>query len=319
MYIGRVTYMGIPNIQNQTKIVNHDLSQFDQSRIGRFNTATIKETAIFNGVGIHTGSPTTLRVHPAESGTGLILRSQSPSLGSIRISPENVTETTQAVTLSNGNFSVHTIEHVLCALAVAGITDAVLELDGSEIPILDGAAGELYRGIMAAGILESNTPVEPIRLSAPVWVVKDDKYLVAIPADELQVTYTVDFPHPDLRAKTYHGRLNSEIMQSEIIEARTFGFLKDIEEFRKRGLGQGASLENAVVLTDDGYLNDSLRYSDECLRHKVLDLVGDLYLLGRPLQAHIIAFRAGHALDVALSRNILAALANDELSQRRLS
>lgn len=287
------------------------------NRIGRQNRCTVAETVSFTGTGIHTAGATTLRIHPAAPGTGLILQSTSPSLGIIPISPLSVTETAQAVTLSNGSWKVHTVEHVLCAMAVAGITDAILELDGTEIPILDGAAGELYRGIMAAGVQESDVVVEPIRLSAPVWVVKDDKYLVAIPADDFRVTYTIDFPHPELKGKTYHGLLNSEIMEQEVLEARTFGFLKDVEELRKRGLGMGASLENAVVLTDTGYLNDDLRYPDECLRHKVLDLIGDLYLLGRPLMAHIIAFRAGHALDVALGRNIIANLSGDELAGRR--
>ena len=288
-------------------------------RIGAQNRSTVAETITFSGTGIHTAGITTLRVHPAASGTGLILRSSSASNGMIPISPLSVTQTTQAVTLSNGFFQVHTVEHILCALAVAGVTDAVLELDGTEIPILDGAAGEFYRGIEASGVESFDEAVEPIKLTAPVWVVKDDKYLVAIPADEFRVTYTIDFPHPDLHGKTYHGVLNSEIMETEILEARTFGFLKDIEELRKHGLGMGASLENAVVLTETGYLNEELRYSDECLRHKVLDLVGDLYLLGRPLLAHVIAFRAGHALDVALGRNILANLTGDELMGRRNS
>ncbi len=287
------------------------------NRPGRLNRSTVAETVSFTGTGIHTAGQTTLRIHPAPAGTGLLLQSTSPSHGIIPISPLSVTETAQAVTLSNGAWKVHTVEHVLCALAVAGVTDAILELDGTEIPILDGAAGELYRGIMAAGIDEFDVAVEPIRLSAPVWVVKDDKYLVAIPADDFSVTYTIDFPHPDLKGQTYHGQLNSEILANEILDARTFGFLKDVEELRKRGLGMGASLDNAVVLTETGYLNDDLRYPDECLRHKVLDLVGDLYLLGRPLMAHVIAFRAGHALDVALGRNILANLAGDELADRR--
>lgn len=300
-----------------SEVANARSAERPETFVGRHNRATVRRSVEFRGPGIHKGDIAVLRILPADPGTGLIFESTDPSLGSIPVSPNAVISTAQAVTLGNGAWQVHTVEHVLAALSVHGITDAILELSGNEVPILDGSADEFYRGIQAVGVEESDVPVEPIRLTAPSWIVRHDKYLIAVPADEFRVTYTIDFPHPDLKGKTYTGPMNSQIMEDEIIDARTFGFLHEIEELRRRGLAQGGTLDNAIVLTETGYVNNDLRYPDECVRHKVLDLMGDLYLLGRPLLAHIIAFRAGHALDVALGQEILANLQMDELRNKR--
>ena len=159
--------------------------------------------------------------------------------------------------------------------------------------------------------------MEALQLSNPVWVIENDRYVVALPSDHFKVTYTIDYPHPMLRGQTMTLGLNAENLIEDVLPARTFGFLRDVEELRKRGLIQGGSLDNAVVLTEDGYLNDDLRFEDECLRHKILDLVGDLYLLGRPLKAHIVAFRAGHSLDISLGKKIQTRIAMDELATRK--
>lgn len=301
----------------QTEIARTRSAERPDHYVGRTHRATVRQTVEFRGPGIHTGGTAILRIHPAEIGTGLVFQSTDPSLESIPVSPNAVVSTAQAVTLGNGAWQVHTVEHVLAALSVHGVTDAILELNGSEVPILDGSAAEFHRGIQAAGVDVSDETIEPIRLTAPAWIVRHDKYLIAVPADEFRVTYTIDFPHPDLKGKTFTGPLNSQIMEDEIIDARTFGFLHEIEELRRRGLAQGGTLDNAIVLTETGYVNSDLRYPDECVRHKVLDLMGDLYLLGRPLLAHIIAFRAGHALDVALGQEILANIELDELKSKR--
>ena len=285
--------------------------------IGRANQATIASDATIRGLGLHSGDPVNLRIFAAEPGTGMVFRAGHGQTGDIPVSPFHVVDTVHAVTLGNWDRKIATVEHLMCALAVAGVTDAIFELDGPEIPILDGSALPFYEAIMAAGIVESAVPVEPIVINSPIWVVQKDKYIIALPHPGFRVTYAIAFAHPELRGQSFSQDLDSEICRTDLLAARTFGFYKEVEQMRARGLARGASLENAVVLTEDGYLNESLRYQDECIRHKVLDLIGDLYLLGRPLQAHIIASRAGHSLDVALDRNILEALSLDELAARR--
>ncbi len=291
--------------------------KYASNRPGGINRATISESLQISGIGLHSGKTVNLGLHPAEAGTGLIFRASGNQEGDIKVNPFNVADTQQAVTLGNGNWSISTIEHVMCALAIAGITDLYLEIDAPEIPILDGSAKPFYEAIMATGVSDLGIPVEPIQLAVPTWVVEEDKYIIALPHDGFRVTYGIDFDHPLLRGQSYSEELNSEVFVQELLGARTFGFLKDAEALKAKGLALGASEDNAVILTEDGFVNESLRYQDECVRHKVLDLVGDLYLLGRPLNAHIIASKAGHKLDVALARNVLNALSMNELALKR--
>lgn len=279
--------------------------------------ATVRGIVHLDGVGLHSGEITNLWIKPAPAGTGLIFRHRQNGT-TIEVSPFNAVDTRQAVTLSNRSWKVQTVEHLLAALAALGITDAVLELDSNEIPILDGSSQIFCEEIQKVGVRSLGVSLEPIRLSSAVWVVEDDRYVVALPSDTFQVTCTIDFPHPELKGKTLTMALEGETFLKEIASARTFGFVKDVEALRAKGLIKGASLDNAVVLTEDGYMNpEGLRYPDECVRHKILDIVGDLYLLGRPLLAHVIAFRGGHGLDVALGRLILQRAAMDELAARR--
>ncbi len=290
---------------------------FASNYVGRFYRATIEREVELNGIGLHTGLNTTLRLIPAKPHTGIIFRN-SKTKEIIEANPYNVKSTINAVSLSNGSWSVHTVEHLLCALATSGISDIIIELDREEIPILDGSSIEFYDAIQDAGVMEyQNISIEPIKILNPVWVVSEDKYIIAIPSEEFKITYTIHYEHPDLKGRSIHITLNSNVVEKEILKARTFGFLKDVEYLKQKGLIKGASLKNAVVLTEDGYLNSDLRYPDECIRHKVLDLIGDLYLLNRPIIAHIIALRSGHTLDVALSKNILNHIQKDALKLRR--
>lgn len=285
-------------------------------RIGRVNRATVAREVNIEGTGIHTGEKGQILLKPAEAGTGLIFRGTGSRIGDIPVSPFYAQDGVQAVTLGNRHWQIKTVEHLLCAMAAAGISDCIMETTMGEVPILDGSSLPFYEKIMEAGVQELDEAMEPLQLSNPVWVIENDRYVVALPSEEFKVTYTIDYPHPMLRGQTMTLQLNAENLIDDVLPARTFGFLKDVEELRKRGLIQGGSLENAVVLTDDGYLND-LRFDDECIRHKILDLVGDLYLLGRPLKAHIVAFRAGHSLDIALAKKIQTRIAMDELASRK--
>ncbi|MCB1324666.1 MAG: UDP-3-O-[3-hydroxymyristoyl] N-acetylglucosamine deacetylase [Spirochaetales bacterium] len=277
---------------------------------------TVAQIATLRGQGIHSGEQVTLRIRPAACGTGLVFISEKHR-SQVAVSPFHVVGTTNAVTLGNREWHVQTVEHLLAALAAAGISDALLEVDAPEIPIMDGSSEPFYQAVQDAGIVEYEEQLEPIRLHTPVWVVDGEKYLVALPDDQLRVTYSIDFNHPLLKGQTISMDLGGDRLAREILPARTFGFLKDVEAMKAKGLIKGGSIENAIVLTDDGYLNESLRFEQECVRHKVLDLIGDLYLLGRPLIAHLIASRAGHALDVALGRKIYTQVAMNELQQRK--
>ncbi|GIX42473.1 MAG: UDP-3-O-acyl-N-acetylglucosamine deacetylase [Leptospiraceae bacterium] len=289
---------------------------YAKNYIGRYYRATIQNEIHLKGIGLHTGLDTNIYLIPAKENTGIIFRNFHTK-EEIKADPFHVKSTVNAVTLSNGNWEVHTVEHLMCALATAGITDIIIELDREEVPILDGSSKEFYDAIQEAKVIESIIPLEPIKIINPVWVVSQDKYMIAVPSDEFKVTYTIHYDHPDLRGRSLHISLNSQVVEKEILQARTFGFLKDVEYLRSKGLIKGASIDNAVVLTEDGYLNSNLRYPDECIRHKVLDLIGDLYLLNRPIIAHIIAFRTGHTMDIALAKNILNHIENNQFLKKK--
>jgi len=291
--------------------------QLSATHPGLTRRATVRGIVHIQGIGLHSGEEANLWIKPAPAGTGLIFQNRHHK-STIQVSPFNAVDTRQAVTLSNKIWRVQTVEHVLAALAAAGVSDAILELDQQEVPILDGSSRIFFDEVHRVGVRELGADLEPIRLANPVWFVDGDRYIVALPSNQFKVTCTIDFPHPDLRGQTITMDLDGKTFAEEIISARTFGFMKDVEALRAKGLIKGASPDNAVVLTDDGYLHpEGLRFRDECIRHKVLDLVGDLYLMGRPLHAHVIACRGGHGLDVAIARLILQKAAMDELSTRR--
>lgn len=276
---------------------------------------TVAGPVHLEGAGLHSGEIVHLTIEPAPAGTGLVFRNTDADLGDIPVTPFQVTETLNAVTLSNKKWRVQTVEHLLAALATLGLTDLILTLDAEEVPILDGSSQVFYDALVGE-TQDLDESIEPIRLANAAWVVDGDKYLVALPHDGLRVTYSIDYNHPMLRGKSMTIDLDPDVLAREILPNRTFGFLRDVEALRAKGLIKGAGLENAVVLTEEGSLNE-MRHPEECIRHKILDLIGDLYLLGRPLQAHIIASKAGHALDVALARKILTSSAMDELGRRR--
>ncbi len=278
---------------------------------------TVQDELTVAGIGLHSGETVSMRLIPAPAGTGLIFRNKDASLGEIEVNPFKVVNTLNAVTVSNGKWHVQTIEHLLAGLATAGITDLYIELDSSEIPIMDGSSQKFYEAVLEAGVREFEDVLEPIRLTNAVWVVEGDKYLVALPHDSFRVSYNIDYNHPLLRGKSITIDLDESVLADEILPARTFGFLRDVEMLKSKGLIKGGSIDNAIVLTEDGVLNEDLRYPEECIRHKVLDLVGDLYLLGRPIHAHVIASKAGHGLDVALARRILTQVSVDELARKR--
>ena len=281
--------------------------------------ASLRSTLKMEGIGLHSGKRVRLKMEPASPGTGIVFHNQSKSKGKILLSPLNVVSTFNATSLSNGKWHLQTVEHLLAALYGAGITDLHIILDQPqervEIPILDGSAYPWYEALTQTGIEHSQIELQPVIIHTPVWVVEGDKYLIALPQDHLSVHYSIDYEHPLLSKKSLYIEFDEGAkIAEEILPARTFGFFKEVEQMKSQGLIKGGSIDNALVLTEEGYMNKKLRFSDECLRHKVLDLLGDLYLLGAPLKAHLIAFKAGHTLDISLARKILECMQGDELA-----
>ncbi len=279
---------------------------------------TVKNTIKLQGIGLHSGKTVHLSIHPSQSGTGLKFLHTTPSKSTlISVHVDQVIDTGNAVTLGKEGVKVQTIEHLMAALHTLGITDALIEIDSQEVPIMDGSALPFVDALTATGAVSFKETIEPIKVNNPIWVVEGDKYLILLPSDELKVTYNIDFNHPLLRGQSLSTTLSASTLQNEILPARTFGFLKDVELLQSKGLALGGSLDNAVVLTEDGYLNDALRFENECIRHKVLDLIGDLAVLGRPFIGHLIASKAGHGLDISLAKCILEQERTNEIGNYR--
>lgn len=210
-----------------------------------------------------------------------------------------------ATCLAKDDVRIETVEHLLAALAALRIDNVLVELDAAEVPIMDGSAAPFIYLIHEAGVRSLSRARSCLRIKRPLTVGVDGREVAVYPADSLRITYTIQFNHPLLRYQYYSLAMDEASFIEEIAPARTFGFLKDVELMRQNGLALGGSLDNAVVLGETGVLNNPLRFPDEFVRHKILDILGDLSLLGRPLLAHVVAARAGHALHTEMVRRII--------------
>ncbi len=266
---------------------------------------TLAQPVEIEGVGLHSGSPTRLSILPSGPDKGIVFVWGDRGGLEIPASHRYLKGSSLATTLSRGSASVSTVEHLLSALHGLGVDNARIELHGSEVPILDGSASPFAEPILAAGLRTLRVPRRYLTLTRPISASLGDKEILALPANDLQVTYAIDFPHSAIGYQALTARITESAYASSIAPARTFCLLRDVEEMQRAGLAQGGSLANAVVVGDDGVLNRSLRFPDEFVRHKVLDLIGDLALLGSRLRAHVIAFKGGHRLHAALVSRIL--------------
>jgi UDP-3-O-[3-hydroxymyristoyl] N-acetylglucosamine deacetylase len=267
---------------------------------------TLAGPVSFEGVGVHSGRPVRLRLLPAQA-PGIVFRridleNAEMSLAAARVEARNST------ILEGDRFSVRTVEHLLSALWVPGIDSLTVELDADEIPIMDGSAEPFARALQAAGVAVLPSSRGALKVVRP-FLLEDEGATIAFappgPESDLDITYTIDFPHPSIGGQTLRRPLRWDVYVREIAPARTFGFFKDVEAFRAKGLALGSSLENSIVLNDTGVMNGPLRFPDEFVRHKILDLAGDLALLGRPLRARVVASKAGHRLHVQAVRHLL--------------
>jgi UDP-3-O-[3-hydroxymyristoyl] N-acetylglucosamine deacetylase len=266
---------------------------------------TLRRAISCAGIGLHSGRKVGLTLKPAPAGHGI--RFQRVDLGGAEIpaSVEHVRGVSYATGLAHGEARVETVEHLLAALVSQGIDNVLVELSQPEVPIMDGSAAPFIYLIQEAGTRKLTAPRRVLKVRRPVRLEQGDKQISLFPADGFRVTYTISFDHPLIRQQSRTVDLTPDVFAEEIAPARTFGFLKEVEMLRQRGLALGGSLDNAVVLGETGPLN-TLRFDDEFVRHKILDAVGDLALVGAPISGHLVVHRGGHALHTAFGQHLLA-------------
>jgi UDP-3-O-[3-hydroxymyristoyl] N-acetylglucosamine deacetylase len=266
---------------------------------------TLRRSVSCKGIGLHSGNKVTLSLKPAPADHGI--RFQRTDLGGLEI-PATVTHLggiQYQTGLTREAVSVETVEHLLAALTALGIDNVIVELNHPEVPIMDGSSAPFVYLITEAGVKRLQAPRRYLKVLRPISLTNGDKRIALYPSDHFKVTYSISFDHPLLRHQSRTMRITEETFVEEIAPARTFGFLKEVEMLRQRGLALGGSLDNAIVLGETGVLNNALRFEDEFVRHKILDVIGDLSLVGYPVVGHLVAHRGGHALHTAFAAKIL--------------
>jgi UDP-3-O-[3-hydroxymyristoyl] N-acetylglucosamine deacetylase len=266
---------------------------------------TLRRQVSCAGIGLHSGEKVTLSLKPAPANSGI--RFRRSDLGGLEIpaTVDHLAGIHYATGLASKEASVETVEHLLAALVGLGIDNAVVELNHPEVPIMDGSAAPFVYLVQEAGTRQLPVPKQVLRVTRPVELSRGDKRIAVYPCDHFRVTYSISFDHPLLRHQARTVSLVGDTFVEQIAPARTFGFLKEVEMLRQNGLALGGSLENAIVIGETGVLNNPLRFEDEFVRHKILDAMGDLALVGRLIQGHVVAHRAGHALHTAFAAKLL--------------
>jgi UDP-3-O-[3-hydroxymyristoyl] N-acetylglucosamine deacetylase len=270
---------------------------------------TLKNTIRATGVGLHTGDKIYLTLHPAPVDTGIVFRrTDLKEPVDVKAWPQNVSDTRLSTTIEKDGVRISTIEHLMSAFAGLGIDNALIELTAAEVPIMDGSAGPFVFLLQSAGIEEQPAPKRFLRIKRRIEVKEDNKWAVFEPFDGFKVSFTIDFDHPMFKSaqQTATLDLSTTSFVREISRARTFGFIAEVEALQKAGFARGGGFDNAVVLDDFRVLNeDGLRYDDEFVKHKILDAIGDLYLLGYPLIGAFSAYRSGHYMNNRLLRALM--------------
>jgi UDP-3-O-[3-hydroxymyristoyl] N-acetylglucosamine deacetylase len=273
-----------------------------------FQQRTLRRVIQCQGTGLHSGAPVTLTLRPAPANHGIVfVRTDAPEPVVIPAQSQYVVDTSLATTLGKGSMRIGTVEHLLAALSGLGIDNARLELDGPEVPIMDGSAAPFAYLIRTAGIRVQDEPKSFLVVKKAVAVQDGDKEATLSPANTFKIDCTIDFRHPLISDQSFQMSFSDRAFTREISRARTFGFLRDVEMLKTMGLAKGGSLENAIVIDEFSILNpDGLRFPDEFVRHKVLDAMGDVSLFGRPVIGHLRVMKSGHALNHRLVQKVLS-------------
>ena len=269
---------------------------------------TLKSAISCTGIGLQGGKRVEMSLLPAAHDTGVRFRRTDLDGAAIEARHDNVSDTMLSTSLNNRDgHGVATIEHLMAALAGLGIDNILVELDGGEVPAMDGSAAPFIFLAECAGIVEQRTPRMAIEILKTVSVTAEDSAMTLSPSDGFSISFEISFDHPVIADQSCYFELEDGVFKREIARARTFGFLSDINKLRENGMGLGGSLDNAVVLTNDGVMNDGgLRFHDEFVRHKALDCIGDLYLAGAPILGHVQCVRSGHATNHLLLEALFA-------------
>jgi UDP-3-O-[3-hydroxymyristoyl] N-acetylglucosamine deacetylase len=267
---------------------------------------TLRRFVSCAGIGLHSGKKVTLSLKPALADTGIRFRRRDLDGMEVPATVKHVGGINYATGLMRDAVKVDTVEHLLAALVSLGIDNVIVELNSPEVPIMDGSASQFIELIRQAGVRQLGAPRRYLKVLRPLSLSRGDKSIAIYPSDQFRVTYSIAFDHPLLQHQAMTLEINEDTFVDEIGPARTFTFLKEVEMLRQQGLALGGSLENAIVIGETGVLNGRLRFADEFVRHKILDVIGDMALLGYPLVGHLVAHRGGHALHTDFAAHVLA-------------
>ena len=266
---------------------------------------TLRRSVSCTGIGLHSGRKVTLRLKPAPADHGIRFKRLDLDGLEVPAVADRIAGISYATGLAQDAASVGTVEHLLAALVGLGIDNVSVELNQAEVPIMDGSAASFVYLVHEAGRKTLKAPRRFLKVVRPITLSHGNKRIAVYASDHFKVTYSISFDHPLLRHQSRTQHVTEETFVEEIASARTFGFLKEVEQLRKKGLALGGSLDNAIVLGETGFLNNTLRFEDEFVRHKILDVIGDLALVGYPIIGHVVAHRGGHALHAGFARKIL--------------
>jgi len=269
---------------------------------------TIAKELSLNGIGLHTANKVNLTFKPAAADTGInFIRTDLPSRPTVKATFENLlaqSRIPRRSSIGTENVEIHTIEHLMAALTGLGIDNLCIEIDGEEVPGLDGSSLNFLEILEKAGIEEQDKERKFYQIKEPIFVEEEGSSIIVLPSQEFKISYTLDYGHSFLKTQFLEVNLDTESFKSELAGARTFCLEEEAAELQQQGIGKGANYENTLVVGKTSVIKNKLRYNDEFVRHKILDLLGDLYLLGQPLKGHIVALRSGHALNIKLVRKI---------------
>lgn len=269
---------------------------------------TIRQEITLSGAGLHTGNPVTIRLKPASENAGItFIRVDLPGSPAIKVGIENILSDTgvpRCTTIGRNEVVIHTVEHFMSTLCGLGVDNLVIEINANELPGLDGSGMEYLKAIKNAGIIEQSAERDYIEIKEPIAVSHNGSSILIVPDQQFRVSYLLDYHEPLLRAQYFTTMVDSEHFEREIAPCRTFCLEEEARELRSQGLGRGANYQNTLVVGKNGVINNQLRFSDEFARHKVLDFIGDIYLLGKPIRGNVVAVKSGHTLNIELLKKI---------------
>ncbi|MBN2322584.1 MAG: UDP-3-O-[3-hydroxymyristoyl] N-acetylglucosamine deacetylase [Spirochaetes bacterium] len=272
-----------------------------------FFQSTIQQSVKLGGTGLHSGTETTVTLLPAPVDTGIVFIPDMCDMNSgVTAHFDNLRDTRNAITIGSNGYDIKTIEHFMATFYAYGITNLYVVVKGYEMPILDGSSLQIVEAIEGARIQEQNAFYDTFYLPYPVWVEENGSYLIALPSTAFKITYTIDFTSKSsaIGTQTAHFVVNRDTYKNSIAPARTFGFYEDLDALRANSLALGGTIDNALLYTKEGLVNNDLRFDNECVRHKILDLIGDLSLTGQSIAAHFIAYKSGHSMDMKLVKKL---------------